>query len=340
VHSPRTARVDPDALRTSALGEGIVQIRLPMRGNPLRYVNAYAIDEGADGLSLVDCGWRAGDVRAALDEGLSAFGATLQDIRRIFITHFHFDHYGLAATLMREGVRELLMHVRDWETVAGIFADPDASERASDAWLARNGYDVPPASDDPYRRLGELIKPTAFVEDGCAYGRLEAVFTPGHSPGHVCFHDAKTGRLLSGDHILDPVTPHVGLWFEGRGDPLGEYVGSLHKVARLGASGVLPAHGEPFDDLTRRTDELLAHQERRESAILAALASGPLSACEIARILTWTRRDLAFDGLDDMHQQFAVAETLAHLEYALARGLVARDSAQQPIVYRRSAHGS
>jgi glyoxylase-like metal-dependent hydrolase (beta-lactamase superfamily II) len=337
----RTARVDPDAMRTSALDDGIVQIRLPMRGNPMRYINAYAVDEGAAGLSLVDCGWKTGDVRAALDEGLAAFGARVGDIRRLFITHFHFDHYGLAATLMRAGVPELFMHARDWETVRGIFEDPDAAERASDEWLARNGFTVPPSSDDdPYRRLGELVVPTKFVADGELRGRLEAVFTPGHSPGHVCFRDVRTGRLFTGDHILDPVTPHVGLWFEGRGDPLGEYVESLHKVARLGATGALPAHGEPFDDLGRRIGELLAHTERRETAILGTLEAGPRTAGQIAQTLAWTRRDVPFEELDEMHQQFAVAETLAHLEYAFARGRVVRDEMAQPIVYARASMGT
>src|ERR1700761_9296145 len=98
----------------SALGDGIHQIRLPMVGNPLRYINGYVLeDEG--GATLVDCGWRADDVLAALHEGLAQIGMTVADIGRVAITHHHFDHYGLAGTLRRAGVRDLVMHRLDWE---------------------------------------------------------------------------------------------------------------------------------------------------------------------------------------------------------------------------------
>src|SRR5579875_3381586 len=83
---------------TTALGDGIVQIRLPMTGNPLRHVNAYAVADD-DGVTLVDCGWKAGDVEEALDEGLAEHGLALSDVRRVAITHVHHDHYGLAGTL-------------------------------------------------------------------------------------------------------------------------------------------------------------------------------------------------------------------------------------------------
>src|SRR5581483_6080737 len=92
-----------DIAPPTALGEGLYQIRLPMRGNPLRWINGYLVAE-PDGLTLVDCGWKADDVLAALHEGLAAFGFTLGDVRRVLITHAHFDHYGLAGTLRRAGV--------------------------------------------------------------------------------------------------------------------------------------------------------------------------------------------------------------------------------------------
>jgi glyoxylase-like metal-dependent hydrolase (beta-lactamase superfamily II) len=75
----------------SDLGDGIAQIRLPMAGNPLRYINGYVVeDEG--GLTLVDCGWKAGDVLAALHAGLHELGHDLSGVQRILITHHHFDH--------------------------------------------------------------------------------------------------------------------------------------------------------------------------------------------------------------------------------------------------------
>ena len=40
---------------------------------------------------------------------------------------------------------------------------------------------------------------------------VRAVWTPGHSPGHTCFN-VGDDVLLSGDHVLPEITPHIGLY--------------------------------------------------------------------------------------------------------------------------------
>ena len=96
------------------IGDGITQMRLPMTGTPMRHVNSYLIEDD-DGPTLVDCGWKADDVLEALRAGLRSRGLTPEAIRRVAITHHHFDHYGLAGTLVRAGVPDLAMHERDWD---------------------------------------------------------------------------------------------------------------------------------------------------------------------------------------------------------------------------------
>ena len=329
---------EPDVPAPTALGDGITQIRLPMTGNPLRYVNGYLIVDD-DGPLLVDCGWKLDDVYEALVAGLRASGFALADLRRLIVTHHHFDHYGLAGTLRRQGVPELLMHARDWERVKAV-ADERSFDSIADAWLARNGYDVG-IDDEEFFRRWELAEPTHFPVDGERIGRLEAIWTPGHSPGHLCFFDTRSGRMLTGDHVLDPITPHVGYWHEQRGDPMGDYVASLTKVAARETSGALPAHGEPFGDLRGRAAAIVAHTAERERAILTVLAaSPPHSATEVAQALPWTRRQRSFAELGEFHQQFAVAETIAHLEHLHRRGEVTREDAGPLITYavaRRAA---
>jgi glyoxylase-like metal-dependent hydrolase (beta-lactamase superfamily II) len=320
----------------SKIGDGIVQIRLPMAGNPLRYVNGYLLeDEG--GYTLIDCGWKTDDVLEALQAALGELGLSLSDVRRLLITHFHFDHYGLAGTLRRAGVAELWMHRLDWQVAQAILGDPRAADAAADAWIEQNGFAVESTLEEElHHRRTELAQPTHEPEDGAAIGRLRAAWTPGHSPGHLCFTDSVSGAMFTGDHVLDPITPHVGIWHEGRGDALGQYVASLHKVAALGASRVLPAHGEPFDDLQRRVDQLLAHEDTRERGVLAALDAGCRDATAVARALPWTRSERAFETLGPAHQQFAVAETLAHLEHLVVRGALRRDDAVRPICFERA----
>ena len=94
---------------------------------------------------------------------------------------------------------------------------------------------------------------------------------------------------------------------------------------------------EPFPDLDRRVDELLAHGAQREAQILAILARGDVSAGDIARNLPWTRRNRAFADLGEWHQQFAVSETIAHLHHLFVTGRVTRASGPDPIRYNPAA---
>jgi glyoxylase-like metal-dependent hydrolase (beta-lactamase superfamily II) len=296
------------------LGAGVTQIRLPMTGNPLRYVNGYLIDD--DGWTLVDCGWRADDVLAALEAALAVKGLRVADLRRVVITHHHFDHYGLAATLRRAGAAELHMHRLDWERAQRFARAHDELDRLSDAWLARNGYVVEPGLDDTVARHAELAEPTHLVEDGDHVGRLLALWTPGHAPGHLCFLDPATERV--------PITPHVGVWYDGAGDPLGDDFRSLDRIAALGVDAALPAHGEPFAGLPARAHAIAAHTRAREALVVAALADGPRTAGEVAAAIPWTRRERHFASLDPWHRQFAVSETIAHLEHLRLTGRAVR----------------
>jgi glyoxylase-like metal-dependent hydrolase (beta-lactamase superfamily II) len=316
------------------IGDRIVQIRLPMTGNPMRYINGYLLEDD-DGLTLIDCGWKADDVLAALEEGLALCGHTVRDVRRLLITHFHFDHYGLAGTLVAAGVPELGMHALDWSFLRARRERRGDDDSIVNAWLERNGLPVELEDDDDSWGRFDYVEPTRMVEDGERIGRLRAMWTPGHSPGHLCFVDTVSGRTFTGDHVLDPVTPHVGMWHDASRDAMGEYVASLRTVGALETTGALPAHGEAFPDLARRVDELLAHEAVRETDVLHALDNGPKTATEVAGMLRWRRRGDRFDQLHPDHRQFAVAETLAHLDHLRRRNEVTRSDSPARITWTR-----
>ncbi len=314
------------------IGDRIAQIRLPMAGNPMRYINGYLLDDD-DGLTLIDCGWKADDVLAALEEGLAQLGHRVSDVRRLLVTHFHYDHYGLAGTLVARGVPELGMHERDWGFLKARRERRGEDDSIVNAWLERNGLPVEPDDEEsPYMRF-DFVQPTRLLEHGDRVGRLRVVWTPGHSPGHLCFVDDVSGRTFTGDHVLDPVTPHVGLWHDSGRNPMGEYVESLRSVRALETTGALPAHGEAFEELARRVDELLEHEAAREREVLHALEDGPHTAASVAGALRWRRRGDRFDQLSPEHQQFAVAETLAHLQRLTHIGTVRRNDTPQRIAW-------
>ena len=63
----------------------------------------------------------------------------------------------------------------------------------------------------------------------------------------------------------------------------------------------------------------------RLAACVTALAAGPLTAAEVARLLTWTRRERPFADLDTFNAMLATSETITHLELLAGRGQVARE---------------
>ena len=332
---------------------GIHQLRLPLEGSPLRHTNGYLI-KADDGWTLVDCGWKMPGALEALAAGVEEAGVRLGDVRTLVITHFHSDHYGLAGTVVGLTQARMLMHRLDWLYVQNELTDFDAAIERLDGWLRANGA-PPQLLDEEQRRASQMFgrytvqAPDEQLEDGhrIRVGRheLQVVWTPGHTSGHICLFDAERRVLLTGDHVLDPITPNVSLSREYGGNPLGQYLASLRKVAELDADLVLPAHGEPFNSVSRRVRELLEHHDEREAEIIETLSHGPRTGFDVAAALPWTRRRRTLADLALNQQRMALTETLAHLEELRARGLARRERRGDLLYYaasdstdRRSGH--
>ena len=151
--------------------------------------------------------------------------------------------------------------------------------------------------------------PTRRVQHGASIrlaGReWQVIHTPGHTLDHLCLYDPENGVLLSGDHVLPSITPHIS--GSNQGDALRSYLATLDLVSALpGVSLGLPAHGHPFDDVPGRVDAIKEHHyERMEKLRAASLAIGPASVV-----------DLSHELFPERHWGvMAESETFAHLEH-------------------------
>src|SRR4051795_7189378 len=95
-----------------------------------RYVNWYAVDAGAAGVTIVDAGLPG--YKRDLDKSLAAIGKSRADVKAVALTHGHIDPIGMAAALAAGGAATQL-HPPD----AGVAARPgtNTSDRSSLLYL-------------------------------------------------------------------------------------------------------------------------------------------------------------------------------------------------------------
>jgi glyoxylase-like metal-dependent hydrolase (beta-lactamase superfamily II) len=307
---------------------GVFRIPLPLPNDGLRAVNVYAV-ETDDGLVLVDAGWALPESRHLLSDALGEIGAHLGDIRRFLVTHVHRDHYTQAVAIRRdfgsqvslgEGERATLDVIH--EPGRGPFHRQVALlRRLGAAELADTIERFAPADDGD---RSDWDPPDDWLKPGpipLAGGRvLEAVHTPGHTSGHLVFHDTDAALLFAGDHVLPTITPSIGFEPAQSVDPLGAFLRSLAVVRSRPDALLLPAHGPVAPSAHARVDELVDHHGRRLDQSFKALESGATTATEVAGILTWTRRERTLPELDPFNSMLAISETGAHLELLVAQG--------------------
>ena len=297
-----------------------IAIPLPIAG--LKIVNVYLV-EGESGWSLVDSGMHTEDAERALRDGIASAGLSVRDIRRAFITHLHPDHMGMAGLLEGEGV-EVVMHRPEISGARRVWAADHQLIDETRVFFDHHGMpeDVDRGMAEAWIAMGRRVDPVDRlipVDDGeeidLAKRTARVRWTPGHTDYHAVLVEERDRILFSGDHVLPRITSNVGLYPHSRDDPLGDFIDALRNLRDLPVKRVLPAHGEPFDDLAGRVDEMLAHHDARLAAIVALLGSRERNAYDVARDL--------FPVLRSPHEErFALAETLAHLRHLERTGRV------------------
>jgi glyoxylase-like metal-dependent hydrolase (beta-lactamase superfamily II) len=254
----------------------------------------------------------------ALVAGLAEHAYAVGDIKRVVLTHKHFDHAGLVWKIIEanRGV-EILAHREDVEEIEKLderidrfsssktdrlrgWGVPDAELRAY------TGYAIPPEWDmRPFSPRG--IEGGAVLDLGGGSG-LEVIHTPGHTMGSICL---KLGRyLFCGDHVLPNLSPNIGGGDLDKRGLLGAYLNSLDRVASLQREDllVMPGHGAPFTRLAERCASIASHHAQRLDRIAEMLKGGKkLSVYQIAHGL--------FGEMKSIHLLLGCAEAHAHLEY-------------------------
>ena len=302
---------------------GIRRVTLPLPSRP-GHVHAYLLP-AEDGWTVVDSG-------LGLPDAGERWGAELAQLEapvtRIVITHFHPDHVGAAADLATLTGAPVAQGRVDYAQCALVWGGRDWGSVLV-AWFERHG--VPGDVTDELVQQGSLYRPFVryqpdpeLLDPGERLDGWEVVAAPGHADGQLMLF--RDGVLLAADHLLDRISPTVGLWPSSRPDPLGDYLVALEETIALEPRLALPGHGEPLHDPVGRARELIEHHRERLAATQAALGDEPRSAYTVSF-------PLFGDGLKPAARRFAVAETLSHLERLVLEGRARRHEADGGVTY-------
>ncbi|WHY66161.1 MBL fold metallo-hydrolase [Neobacillus sp. SuZ13] len=280
---------------------------------PMKFVYCYLFKHDSHYV-LIDVGYNNKRGRAAWEEAFQELNIHPNEIKTIYLTHFHPDHAGLGSWMQQLTGAQLYMHEIDAQMMEHVWGDESRQAENIKEMVLEHG--TPLVLADEIERQMELlidhIRPLPSIsiiakQVEFAGKEWQVIHTPGHSTGHICFYQDEEQILISGDHILDKITPNISVWPGASQTPLHEYINSLHQISQLPVKKALTAHGIPVDHVNKRIDQLLDHHEMRLSA-MEEMAHG-CTAFEVAEA------SFAHKELTPHQWRFAIAETIAHLDY-------------------------
>jgi glyoxylase-like metal-dependent hydrolase (beta-lactamase superfamily II) len=333
---PFSAAPVPGTLTDVAPGVKWLRMPLPFA---LDHINLWVLDDG-DGWTLVDTGINSAKTREVWGE---IFAGPLKDkpVKRVICTHFHPDHIGLAGWLTEMHGAPLWVTPKEMTTardtrdltIARIetlmtaqYTRAGLGGALSDAIATRgNSYTKGVV---PLPETFTAIDPAQPIAAGGMAWRV--VVGEGHSPQLAALYaeksDAGPGILISGDQVLPGISPNVSVRFVEAIDdnPLKLFLDSLARFRTLPADTlVLPSHKLPFYGLHERIDQIVHHHHDRLDVARRACIGGATAGDVLTAM---------FQRRFDAHQlNFALGETLAHLNYLIAAGDVVRELTGQGV---------
>lgn len=244
--------------------DGVVFIK-GQSGGTFPFCNSYLVKDRGE-LVVIDpqCGIRS------LQQGLELLNSTFADISAVLATHFHVDHTTPCRWLSEQFHVPIFMHEYDasavvsWNAMASRYRIETPMLRTM---LFRVFYGI--AGFRPFR----VTHP--FQAADALPGGIEAVHSPGHTPGHCAFIFKKL--LFSGDVELN--VPWVG----NVNSSVEEFLTTTESLATLDLNGILPGHGDPVlgSGCYRRLREYRAKLLRIAEAVYQELDGVPATLDQI-----------------------------------------------------------
>lgn len=327
---------EPPAVATvREIVPGVLWLRMPLPF-ALNHINLWAVRDGT-GWAVFDTGVQTSDTSAGWRALLADPKMLGEGLTRVFVTHMHPDHVGMAGWLTRKfGVR-LWMTRTEYLNCRVLVADTGREAPEDGVRFYRSAGWDDDALEHYRTRFGNFGKSTYALPE--SYRRVvdgerlrigdhewQVVVGTGHSPEHACFWCPSLKLLISGDQVLPRITSNVSVFpTEPDANPLHGWLTSMDRIAEAVPDDVLvlPAHGEPFRGLHARL-RYLAADHHASLARLRQLLREPRRVVDVFSAL-FSR------PINDRHLlSLATGESIAHLNYLVHSGeaRVTKDAAR------------
>ncbi len=310
--------------------DNVIRISIPIPIPALKTVNSYLITND-DEMMIIDTGMPVRSSLGYLEEKMLEHGFKVKNIKRIIVTHLHIDHIGGSGYLQKVSGAPFSIHEKEAEFINRLINNSKKSIEVFRKVMYRSGVPKNITEEMMFFHPGisnqsvySQINYNAVVKDydtiTIGDEKLKVIGTPGHSIYNICIYNKDKKILFSGDHILPKITPNIRVPFN-EDNPLGEYLASLDKVAKLKVEYYLPGHGEIQSNFRERILELKCHHYKRLLETLNIISDKPLSAYEISSKMNWDVK-MPWEEFPTTQKYFAIGETLAHIRYLQANNVL------------------
>jgi len=321
---------------TEEVFPNLFRIEIPLPDSPLKSLNSYVIRD-VDRNLIIDTGLNRDECHEAMQKNLDELGVDLKKTD-FLITHLHADHLGLVSRLLTDG-NNMYFNRPDAELIEAWTGWDWIVEYAKKSGFPEDELRAALDNHPGFKFSAEWMPEPSIIKDGETVNigdyRFKCIETPGHTKGHTCLYEESKKIFISGDHILNDITPNIQCWSDEE-NPLDLYLSSLDKVYELEVDLVLPGHRRLFKNYKGRIDELREHHQKRLDEILLILSKRPETPFQVASGMTW---DIKYDSWKEFpvsQKWFATGEAIAHLRYLEEKKMISRETENEVIVFSAS----
>ncbi|MFX1450651.1 MAG: MBL fold metallo-hydrolase, partial [Promethearchaeota archaeon] len=203
--------------------EGVYRFKIEVPYD-VKFVCSYLFKLGDKNI-LFDAGLDLGNWSKSFFALLKNTGISIKEIDYCIVSHHHVDHIGLLTKLKRQNPKiQILMNeitnqiLKKENDVKNYKEIEDEAKKLIkkmiEFGLRENDGKKMIRWFTMWPRLRKYHEPDKLLHDNdeISFGtnKINIIWTPGHSLGHICVFDQTNKHLYSGDHILSGITPHIG----------------------------------------------------------------------------------------------------------------------------------